>query len=71
MVAQGANNAEIATQLQLGQKTVRNYVSRLYRKLDLNNRAQLATYLDRTDIARNASRTDLAPTENESSVHSK
>ena len=38
MVAQGANNAEIATKLQLGQKTVRNYVSRLYRKLDLNNR---------------------------------
>ena len=34
MVAQGANNAEIAAQLQLGQKTVRNYVSRLYRKLD-------------------------------------
>ena len=45
MVAQGANNAEIASQLQLGQKTVRNYVSRLYRKLDLSNRAQIATYL--------------------------
>ena len=36
MVAQGANNGEIATKLQIGQKTVRNYVSRLYRKLDLN-----------------------------------
>jgi len=45
IMAQGANNAEIARQLQLGQKTVRNYVSRLYRKLDLNNRAQLAAYL--------------------------
>lgn len=51
IAAQGANNAEIARQLQLGQKTVRNYVSRLYRKLDLNNRAQLATYLAHTDIA--------------------
>lgn len=71
MVAQGANNVEIATQLQLGQKTVRNYVSRLYRKLDLNNRAQIATYLAHTD-ARGASRNDLvAPPENESSVHSK
>ena len=70
MVAQGASNAEIAIQLQLGQKTVRNYVSRLYRKLDLNNRAQIATYLTRTDIARSASRTDLAPPENESSVNS-
>ena len=26
--------------IHLGQKTVRNYVSRLYRKLDLNNRSQ-------------------------------
>ena len=70
MVAQGASNAEIAAQLQLGQKTVRNYVSRLYRKLDLHNRAQIATYLARTDIARSASRTDLAPPEIESSVNS-
>jgi DNA-binding NarL/FixJ family response regulator len=64
MVAQGANNAEIAIQLQLGQKTVRNYVSRLYRKLELNNRAQIATYLARTEMARSASRTDLASPEN-------
>jgi DNA-binding NarL/FixJ family response regulator len=52
MIAQGANNAEIATQLQLGQKTVRNYVSRLYRKLDLTNGAQIATYLARTETSR-------------------
>ena len=58
IVAQGANNAEIARQLQLGQKTVRNYVSRLYRKLDLNNRAQLATYLAHTDIAPRAEPSD-------------
>jgi two-component system, NarL family, response regulator LiaR len=51
MVAQGASNAEIAEQLQIGQKTVRNYVSRLYRKLDLNNRAQLAMFVDHSDIA--------------------
>jgi DNA-binding NarL/FixJ family response regulator len=70
MVAQGANNAEIATQLQLGQKTVRNYVSRLYRKLDLNNRAQLAVFLDHTDVAR-AGRTDSMTTDSESTVHSK
>jgi len=58
IMAQGASNAEIARQLQLGQKTVRNYVSRLYRKLDLNNRAQLAKYLAHTDIAPRASRDD-------------
>jgi len=68
MVAQGANNAEIATQLQLGQKTVRNYVSRLYRKLDLSNRAQIATYLVNTDTAHSASLTDLALTGEESLV---
>jgi DNA-binding NarL/FixJ family response regulator len=67
MVAQGANNAEIATQLQLGQKTVRNYVSRLYRKLDLNNRAQLAMFLDHTEIGR-AGRTDSGTPEDELSV---
>jgi len=68
MVAQGANNAEIAAQLQLGQKTVRNYVSRLYRKLALTNRAQIATYLVNTDIERNASRAGFALVENESYV---
>jgi DNA-binding NarL/FixJ family response regulator len=68
MVAQGANNAEIATKLQLGQKTVRNYVSRLYRKLDLNNRAQLATFLDHTD-ATHAGRTDAVATDGESPVN--
>lgn len=56
IMAQGANNAEIARQLHLGEKTVRNYVSRLYRKLDLNNRAQLATYLAHTDIGARVSR---------------
>ncbi len=58
IMAQGANNAEIARQLQLGEKTVRNYVSRLYRKLDLSNRAQFATYLAQTDIAPGTGRND-------------
>jgi two-component system, NarL family, response regulator LiaR len=58
IMAQGANNEEIARQLQLGQKTVRNYVSRLYRKLDLNNRSQLAAYLADTDMAPKANRND-------------
>jgi DNA-binding NarL/FixJ family response regulator len=58
IMAQGANNAEIAQQLHLGQKTVRNYVSRLYRKLDLDNRTQLAAYLADTDAAPRTDRTD-------------
>jgi DNA-binding NarL/FixJ family response regulator len=68
MVAQGANNSEIAAQLQLGQKTVRNYVSRLYRKLALSNRAQIAAYLEHTDVERSASPAELALVENESLV---
>lgn len=68
MVARGANNAEIATQLQLGQKTVRNYVSRLYRKLNLSNRSQIATYLTRTDVTRDAGGTGATETENDYSV---
>jgi DNA-binding NarL/FixJ family response regulator len=60
IMAQGANNAEIARQLGLGEKTVRNYVSRLYRKLELKNRVQLATYLAHTNIAPRASRGESA-----------
>jgi DNA-binding NarL/FixJ family response regulator len=71
MVAQGANNAEIATQLQLGQKTVRNYVSRLYRKLELSNRAQIATYLARTDAARTPDLAGVDLDENPTSVHAR
>jgi DNA-binding NarL/FixJ family response regulator len=70
MVGQGASNAEIAVQLKLGQKTVRNYVSRLYRKLELNNRAQMATYLARTDIAPNIARADSERPGNELSENS-
>jgi pimeloyl-ACP methyl ester carboxylesterase/DNA-binding CsgD family transcriptional regulator len=40
LVAQGLSNAEIATQLVITPKTVRNYVSRIYSKLDVESRAQ-------------------------------
>ena len=43
LVAQGAANKEIAQSLQLGDKTVRNYVSRLYRKLAMHNRADISS----------------------------
>ena len=65
MVAEGANNAEIATRLQLGEKTVRNYVSRLYQKLALNNRAQIAAYALHVDVVSGAGRSGLTSTEYE------
>jgi len=70
MVAKGASNPEIATHLQLGQKTVRNYVSRLYQKLDLTNRAQIATFAVHADIVDEPGRDQLAPTEDEPLVES-
>jgi DNA-binding NarL/FixJ family response regulator len=58
MVAQGATNAQIATQLGLGEKTVRNYVSRLYRKLSLSSRAEMAAGAVRADIRTEGDRTE-------------
>ncbi|MDA3950309.1 MAG: response regulator transcription factor [Spirochaeta sp.] len=40
LLAQGHNNSEIATKLFLGPQTVRNYVSSLYAKLGVRNRAE-------------------------------
>jgi DNA-binding NarL/FixJ family response regulator len=45
LVSQGADNKEIAELLQLGEKTVRNYVSRLYHKLAVHNRAQISPHV--------------------------
>lgn len=49
LVAEGAGNREIAQVLRLGDKTVRNYVSRLYRKLAINNRADITSLALRTE----------------------
>lgn len=40
LMAQGANNAAIAQQLSLSSKTVRNYVSNIFSKLQVADRAQ-------------------------------
>jgi two-component system response regulator DevR len=42
LVAQGATNPEIATQLRLAHGTVRNYVSRLMAKVGVRRRAEVA-----------------------------
>jgi DNA-binding NarL/FixJ family response regulator len=43
-VARGKSNAAIAQALNLSEKTVSNYVSRILEKLGLTNRVELATY---------------------------
>jgi two-component system response regulator DevR len=49
-VAEGETNREIGEALHLSEKTVRNYVSLILSKLDLNSRAQAAAYAARHRI---------------------
>jgi DNA-binding NarL/FixJ family response regulator len=41
-IASGASNAEVATQLFMSEATVKSHVSRLFAKLDVTNRVQIA-----------------------------
>jgi len=50
-VSQGKTNPEIATSLNLSEKTSRNYVSSILEKLGLANRIELATYAIKHNLA--------------------
>lgn len=45
LIAKGFNNREIAAQLRYSDGTIRNYISAIYDKIGLNNRAQAVIYL--------------------------
>ena len=45
LVTQGRNNREIAEQLRLSEKTVKNHLTRIFQKLGFRSRTQLAAYL--------------------------
>jgi two-component system, NarL family, response regulator DevR len=47
LVAQGSTNREIGLRLNLAEKTVKNYVSSVLRKLEVQRRAEAAAYLVR------------------------
>jgi DNA-binding NarL/FixJ family response regulator len=51
-VAQGKSNGEIASELSLSEKTVRNHVSAILSKLGLTNRIEAATYAVRHHLER-------------------
>ncbi len=51
LLARGASNAEIAEDLGVSEKTVRNRLSEIFSKLRLNNRTQAALYALREGIA--------------------
>lgn len=51
LIAEGRTNREIAEQIYLSEKTVRNYVSNILGKLNLSNRAEAAAFAVRHGIA--------------------
>jgi NarL family two-component system response regulator LiaR len=51
LVAQGLNNAEIARQLVISEKTVKTHISNILGKLHLDDRTQLAIYAIRKGLA--------------------
>jgi DNA-binding NarL/FixJ family response regulator len=44
LVAEGLTNKEIATTMQLSDKTVKNYLANMFQKLHISRRAQAATF---------------------------
>jgi DNA-binding NarL/FixJ family response regulator len=52
LLSDGCDNHEIAARLYLSQSTVKNHVSRLLEKLQVDNRVQAATYAVRNGLAR-------------------
>jgi DNA-binding NarL/FixJ family response regulator len=55
MVAQGKTNKEIATAMNLSEKTVKNYLCRVYEKLQVSRRSQVAAFYVQQARSRNHS----------------
>jgi DNA-binding NarL/FixJ family response regulator len=49
LLAQGLSNAQIAEELHIAQSTVKDHVSRLFKKLGVTNRTQAALHALRSD----------------------
>ena len=50
LAANGHDNAEIARQLHISPKTVKNHISNILMKLQLENRIQAAVYAVRSGL---------------------
>ena len=46
LVARGLKNREIARKLRIGKNVVRNYLSKIYDKIGVNNRVELALWYE-------------------------
>jgi DNA-binding NarL/FixJ family response regulator len=45
LIADGKNNREIADELYISEKTVKNHVSNIFKKIDVSDRTQAAIYV--------------------------
>ncbi|NLN41643.1 MAG: response regulator transcription factor [Clostridiales bacterium] len=45
LIAEGKNNREIADELFISDKTVKNHVSNIFKKIDVSDRTQAAVYV--------------------------
>ena len=61
LLGEGLSNRQIADRLYLGERTVKNYVSRLLRKLDLDRRAEAAVFAAKLDAERQMRRYAVVP----------
>lgn len=50
LIAEGLNNRDIAEKLFISEKTVKNHVSSIFKKLDLNDRVQATIFAYRNNI---------------------
>ena len=50
LLASGSDNAQIANRLFVSRSTVKNYVSRILEKFEVDNRVQAATYAVRAQL---------------------
>jgi len=52
LIAEGLNNKEIGDRLAISEKTVKNHVSSIFRKLDIYDRTQAAIYVYKHNLKR-------------------
>lgn len=50
LIAEGLNNRDIASSLFISEKTVKNHVSNIFKKIDVNDRTQAAIYAYKNNI---------------------
>ena len=49
-LANGSFNKEIATSLNISERTVKNHISNIFKKIDVNDRTQAAVFAIKNDL---------------------